>query len=77
LGETEDYTFEVTPTPTCLPPTDVITTTVAATSVDFSWTASSSDPVNGYQWEVRTANDPGSGPEGLATSDDTASGRIY
>jgi hypothetical protein len=74
LGETEDYTFAVTPTSSCLPPTDVATTAVTALSVDFSWTASASDPANGYQWEVRTANAPGSGSDGLAASGATSVG---
>jgi len=74
LGETEDYAFEVTATPSCLPPTDVVTTAVTAISVDFSWTASPTDPADGYQWEVRSANGPGSGSDGLAASDATAAG---
>ncbi|MGB3525773.1 MAG: GEVED domain-containing protein, partial [Flavobacteriales bacterium] len=52
-GETEDYTFTVVAPPPCAPPLDVAVTGVSTTTADFSWTASVSNPSNGYQWEVR------------------------
>ncbi len=36
-GEAEDYTFEVIPTPSCLPPTDLGAGNVTFTSAQFSW----------------------------------------
>gem|GEM_PF-1965320 len=73
-GETEDYTFRVLPAPSCIAPTDVMTTDVTKTTVDFSWTASTSTPADGYQWEVRSSGDPGSGATGLADNGSTAAG---
>ncbi|MCC6540687.1 MAG: T9SS type A sorting domain-containing protein [Flavobacteriales bacterium] len=54
--------------PTCFAPSAPGTTAVAANSADFSWTASVSNPSNGYIWEVRSSGAPGSGPTGLAAS---------
>ncbi|TPD70679.1 GEVED domain-containing protein [Flavobacterium microcysteis] len=36
-GEAEDYTFEVVPTPSCLPPTDLGVGNTTFTSAQFSW----------------------------------------
>lgn len=60
--------------PTCLEPTLVIATNVSKTGADISWTASTSNPANGYQYEVRTSGAPGSGATGLVTSGVTAAG---
>lgn len=64
----------IEPIPTCLPPTGLTTAGTAPTSANLSWTASTSNPANGYQWEVRTTGAPGSGPVGLAASGTTAAG---
>ncbi|MBZ0205859.1 MAG: fibronectin type III domain-containing protein, partial [Flavobacteriales bacterium] len=47
--------------PACLNPTAPLASNVTNNSADLSWTASVSDPANGYQWELRTsgvAGDP-------------------
>jgi subtilisin-like proprotein convertase family protein len=60
-GEVEDYGIVITLPPACTPPTGLTVTSIAPTSADLSWNASSSNPSGGYQWEVRTAGAPGSG----------------
>jgi hypothetical protein len=55
-------------TPSCLIPTGVSLFGATATTVDFVWTASASNPDNGYEWEVRTSGAAGSGSTGLAAS---------
>ncbi|MCO6483969.1 MAG: fibronectin type III domain-containing protein, partial [Flavobacteriales bacterium] len=60
--------------PSCLPPTGLAAANITTTSADLSWTASTSNPANGYQWEVRTSGAPGSGATGLTDSGTTAAG---
>ncbi|MDD2996874.1 MAG: Ig-like domain-containing protein [Paludibacter sp.] len=57
---------------TCLIPTAVTASSVTATTATISWTASTSNPSNGYQYEVRTSGAAGSGSTGLAVSGSTA-----
>ncbi|HEY6504072.1 MAG TPA: fibronectin type III domain-containing protein [Chitinophagaceae bacterium] len=64
----------VEPIPPCLPPTGLTTTAMSPTTATLSWTASTSNPSNGYQWEVRTSGAAGSGATGLAASGVTAAG---
>ncbi len=63
-------------TPTCLVPSALIadTASITQTGYTFSWTASSSAPANGYEFEVRTSGAAGSGATGLAASGTTAAG---
>jgi hypothetical protein len=56
----------------CYRPTNVISSNLAATSVDFSWTAPVSGSTTGYDWELRTNGSPGSGSTGLALSGSAA-----
>ncbi|WP_296149298.1 T9SS type A sorting domain-containing protein [uncultured Flavobacterium sp.] len=53
--------------PTCLAPTD-LTATIASNSATISFAASLSSPANGYQYELRTSGEPGSGTTGLVAS---------
>jgi hypothetical protein len=46
-------------TPSCLPPTALAVSNVTTSGADLSWTASVSNPSNGYQWEVRSSGNPG------------------
>jgi hypothetical protein len=39
--------------PTCLAPSALVVSNINSTGASFSWTASASDPENGYAWEVR------------------------
>ncbi|MEO7081837.1 MAG: GEVED domain-containing protein, partial [Flavobacteriales bacterium] len=73
-GEAEDYTFMVMPPPSCLAPTGLTATNLNAASANLSWTASTSAPANGYQWEVRTSGAGGSGASGLIDSGTTGAG---
>ncbi|MBS4039805.1 MAG: fibronectin type III domain-containing protein, partial [Flavobacteriales bacterium] len=52
----------------CLPPTSLITSSLTNSSVNLNWTASVSNPADGYQWEVRTSGAAGSGTTGLVQS---------
>lgn len=59
-GETEDYGFMVTPTPTCFPPTALVATSIfPGTTANISWTA----PTQGnapvfYEYAVTTSPTP-------------------
>ncbi|MBK6408756.1 MAG: fibronectin type III domain-containing protein [Flavobacteriales bacterium] len=54
--------FSVMETPNCLPPTALSVTNITATTADLSWTASVSDPANGYVWEIRSDGLPAGNP---------------
>ncbi|MGV8113461.1 MAG: choice-of-anchor J domain-containing protein [Lentimicrobium sp.] len=58
----------------CLAPTAVTVTAVTQTTATISWTAPDPAPANGYEYEVRSDGDPGSGPTGLAVEGNTAAG---
>ncbi|HQW33692.1 MAG TPA: GEVED domain-containing protein, partial [Flavobacteriales bacterium] len=75
-GEVEDYTLSVVTPPACLAPTGPAASNVTATSADLAWTASTSLPANGYQWEVRTSGAGGSGATGLTDSGNTGAGIV-
>ena len=65
-GEVEDYTFEVTPTPTCLPIDNLSFEGATANSIDISWTAGGSET----DWNIEygpSGFTPGSGTLGTAT----------
>ncbi|MBS1942664.1 MAG: fibronectin type III domain-containing protein, partial [Bacteroidetes bacterium] len=64
----------VEPAPSCLPATALDASNVTGTSADLSWTASASNPADGYQWEVRSSGSPGSGATGLTDNGSTAAG---
>jgi len=61
-------------TPSCTPPTVSAATNITGTSASLNWSASSSAPANGYDWEVRTGGVGGSGATGLVTSGSVAAG---
>jgi PKD repeat protein len=60
--------------PTCFPPSGLAVSSITSSSVAITWTAPSSAPSSGYEWEVRTSGTPGSGATGLAASGSTAAG---
>ncbi len=66
--------FEVIEAPSCLTPTNLAVSNVTLTTADLSWTASLSEPTNGYEWEVRTSGAGGSGTNGLIDSGTTGAG---
>ncbi|MEO7081257.1 MAG: fibronectin type III domain-containing protein, partial [Flavobacteriales bacterium] len=66
--------ISVIATPTCEAPTALVTQVVTSTSASFSWTASVTNPGNGYRWELRTSGAAGSGATGLTNSGTTAAG---
>lgn len=75
-GETEDYVFRVVDPPACADPTVTAATGVTFTSADINWTASPSNPTDGYEWEVRSSGAGGSGATGLEASGTTAAGVV-
>lgn len=68
-------TFVWTP-PSCIAPSGLTKTYPSTTSANMSWTASSSNPTNGYEWEMRTSGAGGSGATGLTASGTTSVGVV-
>ena len=67
--------FVIENIPSCLTPSSVsATSSITDTSATINWTASSSTPSGGYDWEVRTSGAGGSGATGLATAGSVAAG---
>ncbi len=66
----------VGPLATCIKPTGVTVPTFTTNTANLAWTASSSVPASGYQFEVRTSGLPGSGATGLAQSGTTGAGVV-
>jgi hypothetical protein len=75
-GEIEDYTLTVVAQPSCLAPSVSATNTIATTSATINWSASTSNPANGYEWEVRASGNGGTGATGLTASGTAAAGII-
>jgi len=88
-GTSNAHTVRFTATATCFPSSGLIfvwtlqscvgptTPTITATSpttANLSWTASSSNPSSGYEWELRTSGAGGSGATGLAASGTVGAG---
>jgi hypothetical protein len=69
-----DLTFTTSDLLPCDMPTGVSASAVLATTATISWVAPASEPGMGYQWEIRTFGDPGSGSSGLITSGNTMAG---
>src|SRR5690606_12662740 len=42
-------------TPNCTEPSSLTVSNITVTDADLSWTASTPNPANGYQWEVRSS----------------------
>ncbi|UUC45640.1 fibronectin type III domain-containing protein [Flavobacterium cerinum] len=59
---------------TCVKASAVVASAITTTSATISWTASVSNPANGYEYEVRTSGAAGSGATGLFTSGTTGAG---
>ena len=62
--------------PLCNVPTAIIASAVTQTTATISWTASSSNPTGGYQYEVRTSGAGGSGATGLVANGSTPAGDV-
>lgn len=60
----------------CAGPSSPIVSYTSSTTANLSWTASSSNPSSGYQWELRTSGAGGSGATGLAASGSTTAGVV-
>lgn len=73
-GETEDYGLLITAPPSCIPPHGLKALPNSPTEELISWEASSTNPSNGYVWEIRTFGDGGSGGAGLEATGTTAAG---
>ncbi|MCX6277860.1 MAG: fibronectin type III domain-containing protein [Bacteroidetes bacterium] len=70
----DDISIDVTPS--CYKPKDVAIYSVSFTTANISWTAPISSPEDGYEYEVRTGGEPGSGSVGLAVSGVTGAGVV-
>ncbi len=68
--------FSVNVTPSCVRPTNLTSSAVIYNSATISWTASTSNPTSGYEYEVRTSGNAGSGSTGLVASGPTAAGVV-
>lgn len=53
--------FRLSVTPTCPQPVMSAATLVASTTATLNWAPATTAPALGYQWEVRTSGQPGSG----------------
>ncbi|MDI1256472.1 MAG: GEVED domain-containing protein [Flavobacterium sp.] len=76
FGSFEDYTINVVAPPPCVAPTAPVATNVTTSGADISWTASVSNPTDGYEYEVRSSGAPGSGATGLGASGSTLAGVV-
>ena len=56
---------------TCVTPSSATVSALTATSANISWTPPATAPQNGYQYELRTSGLPGSGTNGLITTNST------
>ncbi len=63
--------FEVADVPSCLPPVSPVVSAITTTGATLNWTASTSAPNGGYEYEVRASGAAGSGSTGLAASGNT------
>ncbi len=66
--------FTLTVKVPCLVPTAVNASGVTQNSANINWTASASAPANGYEYEVRSSGDAGSGATGLVAQGTTGAG---
>ena len=57
--------------PACVVPTSLATSNITLNSATISWTAPSTAPGSGYEYEVRTSGAAGSGATGLVSSGTT------
>jgi hypothetical protein len=71
-GAANETTFTVMNT--CIAPSALTTTALGTTTATVSWTAPTSAPANGYEWELRTSGAAGSGSTGLQASGATVAG---
>ena len=60
--------------PSCFTPSALNVTAITSTTANISWTAPTTAPSAGYQYEVRTSGAAGSGNTGLFTGGSTAAG---
>ena len=68
--------IEVTLTPTCTEPIDLIPSNVTTTGAQIDWTPPATGTVTDYSWELRTSGAAGSGATGLVSSGNTASNTV-
>lgn len=66
--------FDFGAPPSCLPPVSPTLSSFATTTATFNWSAPTSEPANGYEWEVRSSGLGGSGASGLVDSGTTGAG---
>ncbi|MCX8479018.1 MAG: YDG domain-containing protein [Chitinophagales bacterium] len=72
LTQPTGLTADIT-APSCAAPSSPIGSATGLTTASISWTAASSAPASGYDYEIRTSGVGGSGATGLIVSGNTAS----
>lgn len=70
-------TVTVTVEDACQMPLNPAVADITATTATFSWTEPAMVPGSGYEYEIRTSGDPGSGPVGRVTFGYTAYGVTF
>ena len=75
VGPSDGLTYTWTQ-PTCFIPTLTATTAISETTATINWSAPSTAPSNGYNYEVRTSGAAGSGATGLVSSGAVAAGIV-
>ncbi|MDD4215415.1 MAG: carbohydrate binding domain-containing protein, partial [Bacteroidales bacterium] len=68
-------TFTFTPA-TCFAPSGLNVSDISTVEATIAWTAAIPAPANGYEYEIRTSGDVGSGPAGLVATGSTAAGDV-
>ncbi|MBD3582703.1 fibronectin type III domain-containing protein [Flavobacterium selenitireducens] len=68
--------FTLTVKVPCVNATGISFSAVTPTTATISWTASTSNPSGGYEYEIRSTGAAGSGSEGLAVQGTTAAGVV-
>jgi subtilisin-like proprotein convertase family protein len=73
-GLTYTFDYGTATCASCCPPSNTVASNITGGSATISWTASTSNPSSGYEYEVRTSGAGGSGTTGLVASGSVAAG---
>jgi subtilisin-like proprotein convertase family protein len=73
-GLTYTFDYGTATCASCCPPSNTTSSNVTGGTATISWTASNSNPSNGYEYEVRTSGAGGSGSTGLVASGSVGAG---
>jgi len=73
-GLTYTFDYGTATCASCCPPSNTTSSNVTGGTATISWTASNSNPSDGYEYEVRTSGAGGSGSTGLVASGSVGAG---